>query len=525
MTTLLVALLLAASPATAPEGFLAVRDGRFVDSAGRQVLLHGLSIINKDRKGNYQSWHGAAEFARMRDWGMNCVRLGILWDGLEPAPGVFDENYLKGVDQRIAWAKEAGLYVFLDMHQDLYSYKFSDGAPEWATLTDGQPHVAAGGVWSDAYVSSPAIQRAFDNFWANAPCADGVGVQDHFARAWRHVAQRYANEPTVIAFDLFNEPNIGSGNLAAQEAMAGALAAELSRKPGATPVTPQEVAQQWMDVAGRHHLMGLLEDIEIYRKLVDAAGPVFSGFERTQLMPMFQRVRDAIREVDTRHIIFLETSMSANMGIPTGVGLLRDKDGKPDPLQAYAPHGYDIVVDTPDLVNADNSRVGLIFQRHGETAQRLGLPMLIGEWGAYGGADEKILPTARFTAAQFEKLLCGDTYWDYGGNIDRTAYFEVLQRPIPQHVAGVLLSYHGDPLTGAFDCAWKEEGTSTAPSLIYLPARFLGSGATVEVTPKGEEYSITPAAAGSENKVISVPPIGKGASRTLSIKPTSSGTR
>lgn len=524
MSSIMLALLISAAPMALPQGFLAVRDGRFVDPEGRQVLLHGLSVINKNKQENYRSWQGPEDFARLRDWGMNCVRLGILWDGLEPKPGVFDEEYLKSVDQRIAWAKAAGLYVFLDMHQDLYSYKYSDGAPEWATLTDGQPHVAGGGVWSDAYISSLAIQRAFDNFWANRPCADGVGVQDHFARAWRHVAQRYANEPTVIAFDLFNEPNIGSGNLAAQQAMAGALAAEIARKPGATPVTPQEVAQQWMDREGRSRLMGLLEDIEVYRKLIDAGGPVFSAFERTQLMPMFQRVRDAIREVDAHHIIFLETSMSANMGIPTGVELVRGKDGQPEQLQAYAPHGYDIVVDTPDLVRADNTRVGLIFQRHGETAQRLGLPMLIGEWGAYGGADEKILPTARYTVAQFEKLLCGDTYWDYGRGIEKTAYFEVLQRPIPQRIAGVLQSYHGDPETGAFSCVWREEGT-TAPSLIYLPARFLVGDAVLDVTPKGEGYSVNEAAAGSENKIVSVPPMGNGTQRTLSVQRKAAAVR
>ena len=95
----------------------------------------------------------------------------------------------------IGWAEKYGLYVFLDMHQDLYSCKYSDGAPEWATLTDERPHITEGNmVWSDAYITSPAIQRAFDNFWANTPASDGVGIQEHYARAWRHVAKRYAGQ-------------------------------------------------------------------------------------------------------------------------------------------------------------------------------------------------------------------------------------------------------------------------------------------------------------------------------------------
>ena len=46
---------------------------------------------------------------------------------------MYDEAYLQGVDQRIEWAQKNNIYVFLDMHQDLYSVLFSDGAPEWAT--------------------------------------------------------------------------------------------------------------------------------------------------------------------------------------------------------------------------------------------------------------------------------------------------------------------------------------------------------------------------------------------------------
>lgn len=94
-----------AASAHAPAGatgFISVRDGRFIDAQGRQVLLHGLCVISKNKAENYQSWHGPADFAALRDWGMNCMRLGILWDGLEPKPGVFDEAYLKAVDQRIA---------------------------------------------------------------------------------------------------------------------------------------------------------------------------------------------------------------------------------------------------------------------------------------------------------------------------------------------------------------------------------------------------------------------------------------
>jgi len=71
-------------------------------------------------------------------------------------------------------------------------------------------------VWSDAYFTSPAVQTALDNFWKNAPAPDGVGLQEHYARAWAMLARRYAEEPAVIGYDLMNEPFPGSAAAASQ---------------------------------------------------------------------------------------------------------------------------------------------------------------------------------------------------------------------------------------------------------------------------------------------------------------------
>lgn len=59
---------------------------------------------------------------------------------MEPQPGVYDDAYLGRVKEVVEQAEKYGIYVFLDMHQDLYSVKFIDGAPVWATLDEGLPH-------------------------------------------------------------------------------------------------------------------------------------------------------------------------------------------------------------------------------------------------------------------------------------------------------------------------------------------------------------------------------------------------
>lgn len=88
------------------------------------------------------------------------------------------------------YAHKAGISFFLDFHQDLYGVAFgldapfwADGAPAWATITDGLPHVA-GDLWSGAYLISPALNRAFEHFWNNDPLCWDTTFGMNPTRAW-----------------------------------------------------------------------------------------------------------------------------------------------------------------------------------------------------------------------------------------------------------------------------------------------------------------------------------------------------
>jgi len=189
--------------------YVYVQGQSFKDPYGRDLILHGINVVNKDPGSSYVGHISPGEMRKFKSWGFNVIRLGIIWDGLEPEPGIYNEEYLSKIDEMVQWAGDNSLWVILDMHQDLYSVKYSDGAPIWATIDEGKPHVT-GAIWSDAYLFSPAVQTAFDNFWKNAPSPDGIGVQDHYISLWKHIASRYADNTTVIGYDIMNEPFMGS---------------------------------------------------------------------------------------------------------------------------------------------------------------------------------------------------------------------------------------------------------------------------------------------------------------------------
>ena len=250
---------------------------------------------------------------------------------------------------------------------------------------------------------------------------------------------------------------------------------------------------------------------------MDAQTQHSQAFERQRLQPMYQRVATAIRTVDPHHILLLETSYHCNSGVASGIEPVSGPDGKRDPQQAYVPHAYDIVVDTPALVNANSQRVELIFNRHGKTAERLKMPMIVGEWGAFGGADERMLPSVRVLQRQFEKRLCGDTYWDYDRTLESKPHFKTLKRSIPSRIAGILLEYRCAPLTNEFTCHWREGQDITAPTVIYLTESTF-QNRSIRLEPMGTEYQVHPVSDNSGAVYVSIPPTGQSAVRSLTVE-------
>ncbi|MHB1785794.1 MAG: glycoside hydrolase family 5 protein [Acidimicrobiales bacterium] len=176
------------------------------------------------------------DLAQMRSLGFNFIRLAVSWSQLEPNPGTYSTTYISRIAQVVGWAREQGIYVLLDMHEDNYSRftpqtapvslpplltpttpsgNHADGAPPWAVMGDGVPGRAVEGQGElNAYA-----ETAFTNFWLNrvptdpatgAPLpqgeAPGPGLQDHYIGAMAALATRFKANSTVAGYEIMNEP-------------------------------------------------------------------------------------------------------------------------------------------------------------------------------------------------------------------------------------------------------------------------------------------------------------------------------
>ncbi len=195
-----------------PSGPWAVRDGFLHDAEGRVLVLRGANLSGAHKSPPYFGFHQPADYARLvQKWGMNSIRFLVEWAAIEPQKGVYDDVYLNEVAKRVGWARDAGLLVVMDMHQDIYGEGFGgDGAPRWTCDESHYEAFTPTSPWMMNYLSLE-VQACYDGLW------NSEELHAHYAEAWRRVAEKLQDNSAVVGFDVINEPHWGSMVMASFE--------------------------------------------------------------------------------------------------------------------------------------------------------------------------------------------------------------------------------------------------------------------------------------------------------------------
>lgn len=193
---------------------------RLRDDAGRVVVLRGVNarvegvfdVSFDDGRAPLEEIpaFGADDARRMRELGFGVLRLPINWSGVEPERGRYDDAYVERVAEVVALCAAARIHVLIDFHQDAWSKEIGeDGAPLWAIHPP--PTELLGGPLGDTLAARRAsmqVLEAFDSFFVDDDDdPEDERLQAAFAAMAAHVALRFADEPWVVGYDLFNEPS------------------------------------------------------------------------------------------------------------------------------------------------------------------------------------------------------------------------------------------------------------------------------------------------------------------------------
>ena len=160
-----------------PEGYMFlfkdVSSYRLIDQAFREMV--GPDFTDQFWKTFKDNYITREDIAYIKQTGMNSIRLPFHYKLFT------DEDYMglksnqdgfARVDSIIKWCKAEGLYVILDMHD------------------------APGGQTGDNIDDSYGYPWLFESETS----------KQLFSEIWKKIADRYKNEPTVLGFDLLNEP-------------------------------------------------------------------------------------------------------------------------------------------------------------------------------------------------------------------------------------------------------------------------------------------------------------------------------
>ena len=159
----------------APLPTINIEGNRFVDSNGAEIILWGFNYdrstetLMEDHWGESDFWENFKDdFYEMKAFGANIVRLHLQYNKYMDSPTEPNAIAFANLSQMVAIAEESGLYLDIT---GLGSYRKSD-APDW-----------------------------YNDLSEN----DRWNAQ---ARFWEEVAKTVGSSPSILVYDLMNEPTI-----------------------------------------------------------------------------------------------------------------------------------------------------------------------------------------------------------------------------------------------------------------------------------------------------------------------------
>lgn len=430
---------------------LTVRDGRIADDLGRSVLLRGANV---NALGDYHQADPSIDptapvtdddWAMMAAHGFSVVRLIISWSAVEPARGEIDEAYLARVRDAVDAANAHGIYVVLDMHQDAWAKYVAtpddeecaegdaaigwDGAPEWATITDGASTCRDGGR-----ESAPAVKAAFGNFYRNTD-----GIRDALASTWGMIAGAFAGRPGIAGYELLNEPNQADGS---DEEIAG-YGRFVSDSIDAIRAAEREAGTDPALIFVEPLVLFPLPNTQLDGTLLDDPLVVFAPHNYAESIGP--------------KILSVEQTMQVDVEEGSRLGAAR-ASGSPWPVW-IGEYGYwdtseaTLSVARRFAVAEDDAAIGSAWWQWRQTC---GDPHAVGSPGATATEDQVQLITRACPA----DVDVGPT----------EAFLEIAGRAYPRLTPGRIDALSSDPVTGEFSLVGRA-GDDRGELVVWVPAR------------------------------------------------------
>jgi len=324
------------------------KDGRsFETEAGKPFVPFGVNYYRPGTGWAPQVWKQfdaeatRKDFARMKELGINCVRVFLSYGSFYSDPGVLKPEGLEKLDRFLSLAEEAGIYVH------------PTGPDHWEGLPNWQP----------------------------VAVADPRTVQ-HLAQFWKPFAARYRGRHVIFAYDLKNEPTVEwQGDF-----MLLQWNAWLQKKYG----SPEKMLAAWgltnQLELGKVHIPPPRNTLRS-RRLLD-----YQSFREDLADEWTRRQAAAIKAADPDALVtvgFLQSTVPSHVwgGINNYTGFRPKRQAKF--LDFLEIHFYPLARGPYEYKSEEDELANLAYlESVVHEVARPGKPVVLAEFGWYGGAEK-----------------------------------------------------------------------------------------------------------------------------------------
>lgn len=151
------------------SGYIKVKGTALYDAGtGNEFRMTGINMDNNTWDPEITPGNRCMDessYAEIKALGFNTIRFGIAYNMTRY------DDFFTWLDENLKWAKEAGLYLELDMHSSQGGMQIRE-------------------------------KEATYSFWSDK------SQRDEFKDTWVRIAKHYADEKMILAYDLLNEPMV-----------------------------------------------------------------------------------------------------------------------------------------------------------------------------------------------------------------------------------------------------------------------------------------------------------------------------
>ena len=442
------------------------------DEYGRERIFRGINVCIKSHHLNSKSMDKSFDddfFEGIKKIGTNIIRLGITWALVEPEESKYNLEIIDAYKRFIKRCEKEGIYVILDMHQDLFSHKFfGDGAPEWAIdkSIKGEKYLA---IWAEGYFYMNSVQRAFYDFWTNKN-----GVQDKFIRMWKFFSNEFKECENVIGLDYLNEPYIHKNGravfLTILENVCKIVYGRAVRLEGCYKKNDRAgFLKMALKIAGIirtpkrvKKLFDTMDSYDNFKKATSGLEKYTKEFNEKYYQSFFDRLCDEA-SLDGRFNLF-EHNYYSNLGVPFEIST-KEND-------IYSPHAYDIFIDSALYDKySSNERIKVIIDGITENQKKMQVPVIFGEWGGNSPKGDNWIKHIEYISSLLEERHWSSIYWGFYYKKEKHA--KALNTPYPIAVCGDIIEIKTDRDARAFTLKWEQntDFDENIKTEVYVPGK------------------------------------------------------